>query len=49
MAPITIGGAMLAYLYHKTGSLVTSVIAHSTWNGITILLTLYADKFTRYI
>jgi membrane protease YdiL (CAAX protease family) len=49
LAPITIGGAVLAYLYHRTGSLVTSVIAHGTWNGITVLLTLYADKFTRYI
>lgn len=41
LAPIAIGGAVLAYLYQRTGSLVTPIIAHSTWNAMTILFTLF--------
>lgn len=38
LLPICLGGIGLAYLYEKTGSLITSIIAHSTWN--TLMLTL---------
>jgi len=30
--PLALGGAGLAYLYHRTGSLLTSMVAHATWN-----------------
>lgn len=40
LAPIAISGALLAYLYQRTGSLVTPIVAHSTWNAMTVLFTL---------
>lgn len=36
--PITLGGVWLTYLYEKTGSLYTSILAHATWNTIMTLL-----------
>lgn len=38
LIPITIGGTVLAYFYEKTGSLLTSMVAHSTWNTFMLLL-----------
>lgn len=38
LAPIAIGGAGLAYLFQKSGSLVPAIVAHSTWNALTLLL-----------
>lgn len=35
---ITIGGIWLTRLYEKTGSLLTSITAHATWNASMILL-----------
>ncbi|GAV23903.1 CPBP family intramembrane glutamic endopeptidase [Carboxydothermus pertinax] len=32
--PLSIGGAILAYLYEKTGTLLSPFVAHATWNGI---------------
>lgn len=32
--PLTIGGALLCYIYEKTGSILVSAAAHGTWNGI---------------
>lgn len=42
LAPIAVGGAVLAFLYQRTGSLVTPIIAHGTWNGLTIIFTLFS-------
>ncbi len=36
--PLMLGGIGLAYIYEKTGSLFSSMIAHGLWNGIMILL-----------
>ncbi|MDK2820736.1 MAG: protease family protein [Clostridia bacterium] len=36
--PLAIGGIGLAYLYNKTGNILTSIIAHATWNSIMLLL-----------
>ncbi|MGF7185549.1 hypothetical protein GGQ84_001640 [Desulfitispora alkaliphila] len=37
--PLAVGGIGLAWLYEKTGSIVTPIIAHAVWNGImTIML-----------
>lgn len=41
LAPIAIAGAVLALLYQKTGSLIAPIIAHGTWNGVTIIFTLF--------
>ena len=40
LVPIWAGGIVLAYFYEKTGSLITSITAHSTWNTV-MLLTMY--------
>src|SRR5690606_25688755 len=32
--PLMLGGIGLAYIYEKTGSLFSSMIAHGLWNGI---------------
>lgn len=42
--PITIVGIWLNLLYIKTGSLYTSMIAHSTWNTLMILLLFWAQS-----
>jgi len=34
LVPLSLGGVILAYIYEKTGSIVSSYIAHATWNGI---------------
>lgn len=36
--PLTLGGWGLAYLYERSGSIITPVVAHGTWNTIMILL-----------
>lgn len=38
--PITLGGIWLTYIYEKTGSLLTSMLAHSVWNSIMTALIL---------
>ncbi len=38
LAPIAIAGAGLAYLYQRTGSLTASIMAHGTWNLLTLLV-----------
>ena len=34
LLPISLGGIGLAYLYERTGSLVTPIVAHSVWNTL---------------
>ncbi len=41
--PLMVGGAGLAYLYEKTGSIFTSMLAHGTWNGIMMVLLFITD------
>lgn len=36
--PLALGGMGLAYLYERTGNILTSIIAHATWNTIMILI-----------
>lgn len=40
LVPIWAGGIVLAYFFEKSGSLITSITAHSTWNTA-MLLTMY--------
>lgn len=32
--PLAIGGAILCYIYEKTGSIFVSALAHGVWNGV---------------
>lgn len=41
VAPLAAGGVVLAAVYARTGSLWTSMIAHGTFNGITLALLLF--------
>lgn len=43
--PITMSGIWLNLLYEKTGSLYTSIIAHSTWNTLMTLMILLAGPY----
>ncbi len=45
LIPIAVGGIGLALLYDRTKSLWTSIIAHSTWNTIMLLLMVLSSKF----
>jgi membrane protease YdiL (CAAX protease family) len=38
MIPLAFGGIWLNWLYEKSGSIYTSIVAHSVWNGIMTLL-----------
>lgn len=38
MIPLTFGGIWLNWLYEKSGSIYTSIVAHSVWNTIMTLL-----------
>jgi len=42
--PITIGGIWLNLLYIKTGSLYTSMVAHSVWNTIMLIILFLAQS-----
>jgi len=42
--PLAVGGLGLAYLYERSGSLITPVVAHGTWNAIMILLLFFSLK-----
>lgn len=42
VAPLAAGGFVLATVYARTGSLWSSMIAHGTFNGITLALLLFA-------
>ncbi|MDT3699038.1 MAG: CPBP family intramembrane glutamic endopeptidase [Thermincola sp.] len=44
LIPIGVGGMVLAYFYEKTGSLVTSITAHSTWNTLMLLMMFLARQ-----
>ncbi|MGI5911674.1 MAG: CPBP family intramembrane glutamic endopeptidase [Syntrophomonadaceae bacterium] len=36
--PLAAGGAILCYIYEKSGSILVSAVAHGTWNGIMALI-----------
>ncbi|MFZ5944325.1 MAG: CPBP family intramembrane glutamic endopeptidase [Bacillota bacterium] len=38
MIPLAFGGIWLNWLYEKSGSIYTSIVAHSVWNGIMTML-----------
>jgi hypothetical protein len=38
--PLAVGGALLCYIYEKTGSILVSALAHGVWNG-TLALIIY--------
>ena len=46
LIPIFITGLLLAWLYHHTGSLWTSIAAHSGQNGAALLATIYEPAFS---
>jgi uncharacterized protein len=43
LVPLTFGGAVLATVYYRTGSLVASMITHGLFNGTSLLLILLKD------
>ncbi|HCF70955.1 MAG TPA: hypothetical protein DER33_05100 [Syntrophomonas sp.] len=43
--PLAIGGALLCYIYEKSGSIFVSALAHGIWNGIMSLI-IYLSLFT---
>jgi len=36
--PLSVGGAILCYIYERTGSILTSALAHGIWNGVMALV-----------
>lgn len=40
--PLAVGGALLCYLYEKTGSIWVSMLAHGVWNGIMSIIVYYS-------
>jgi len=40
--PLAFGGAILCYIYEKTGSIIVSIITHGVWNGIMSLLVYFS-------
>ncbi len=36
--PLSIGGALLCYLYERTDSILVPMVAHGVWNGAMVLL-----------
>lgn len=38
IVPLTAGGAILCFIYDRTGSILTSALAHGIWNGIMALV-----------
>lgn len=46
LVPIFITGLLLAWLYHRTGSLWPSIAAHAGQNGVALLATIYAPSLS---
>ncbi len=46
LVPIFITGILLAWLYHRTGSLWPSIAAHAGQNGAALLATIYAPSLS---
>lgn len=44
MIPLAFGGIWLNWLYEKSGSIYSSIIAHSVWNGIMTLLIFWVPQ-----
>jgi membrane protease YdiL (CAAX protease family) len=38
--PLAVGGAVLCYIYEKTGSIFVPMVTHGVWNGVMSLLVL---------
>lgn len=36
--PLAVGGAILCYIYEKTGSIFVTTLAHGIWNGVMALI-----------
>lgn len=36
--PLALGGAVLCYIYEKSGSILVSMVAHGIWNGVMCIL-----------
>lgn len=49
LLPISLGGIGLAYLYERSGSLVTPIIAHSVWNTLMLVLLYMASNVLQSI
>ncbi|WP_406676704.1 CPBP family intramembrane glutamic endopeptidase [Moorella sp. ACPs] len=43
--PLALGGIGLAYLYERTGNILTAIVAHATWNTIMIFLLYFALRW----
>lgn len=44
MLPLAFGGIWLNWLYERSGSIYTSIVAHSVWNGIMTILIFMAPQ-----
>jgi len=44
IVPIACLGVALAWLYHRTGSLLTSIVFHTVFNAIMTILMLFGSK-----
>ncbi len=40
--PLAIGGAVLCYMYEKTGNIWVTMLAHGTWNGLMSLMVYFS-------
>jgi membrane protease YdiL (CAAX protease family) len=45
LLPITAGGAVLAYFYENSRSLIVPIVAHSVWNTLMLVLLFVAERF----
>lgn len=43
--PLAIGGALLCYIYEKSGSIFVSALAHGVWNGVMSII-IYLSLFS---
>jgi membrane protease YdiL (CAAX protease family) len=46
LLPLTCGGAVLATVYYRTGSLLASMLTHGLFNGASLFLILFKDRLT---
>ncbi|MDN5347131.1 MAG: protease family protein [Clostridia bacterium] len=46
--PLVLGGAGLAYLYERTGSLLAPFVAHGVWNTLMLLLLYFSHELLAF-
>jgi len=42
--PLAVGGAVLCYMYEKSGSVLVPMVAHGLWNGAMFAIILFSNS-----